>query len=134
MDELSTQARNDVLRLPAQSWSLMSRQFSLDDVLNDDDGNPLTMLGMIADRSGVQPQHEAEHEAIAEYVREALAALSPRERTVLELYYREEKTHEDIGQLIGLSHTRVWQLRRRGLTNMRRILRYRFGITKTEVA
>ncbi len=48
-----------------------------------------------------------------------LAALPPRERTILELRYRQNKTQSEIGALLGISQVQVSRLEKRTLLLLR---------------
>jgi RNA polymerase sigma factor for flagellar operon FliA len=68
-----------------------------------------------------EPMDEAvARESSADAVREALEQLPPRERQVLALYYYEELTQAQIAQVLGVTESRVSQLRSQALTRLRR--------------
>jgi RNA polymerase sigma factor for flagellar operon FliA len=52
-------------------------------------------------------------------LREAILALGARERTVLALYYYEEMRLSQIAQLLGVTESRVSQIRSRALSQLR---------------
>jgi len=52
-------------------------------------------------------------------LRDAMLALDDQERTVLALYYFEELRSREIGELLGVSESRVSQLRARALSRLR---------------
>lgn len=52
----------------------------------------------------------------------ALAQIAPRERSLLERYYLEEHTYEEIGRDLGRSITWVWQRVRQARSQLRRLL------------
>ena len=58
----------------------------------------------------------AEHR---EHLTRALAELPPRERRILALYYRDELTMAQIGAAIGVSESRVSQLRSLAVSRLR---------------
>ncbi len=47
------------------------------------------------------------------------AVLSPREFEVVEEYYRQGKTLKEIAEKVGLTHQRIDEIKRRGITNLR---------------
>lgn len=68
-----------------------------------------------------EPMDEAlVRESTAESVRAALEALPARERQVLALYYYEELTQSQIAQVLGVTESRVSQLRSQALARLRR--------------
>jgi len=52
-------------------------------------------------------------------LRDAMLELDDQERTVLALYYFEELRSREIGELLGVSESRVSQLRARALSRLR---------------
>jgi len=58
-----------------------------------------------------------------ELVRRALAGLSDRERQLLSLYYVEELTMKEVGEILGITESRVCQIHRRALELTQRRLR-----------
>ncbi|MEI8256549.1 MAG: FliA/WhiG family RNA polymerase sigma factor, partial [Deltaproteobacteria bacterium] len=70
------------------------------------------------------PEREAGNAESARSVAVALAALPPRLRQVLEMYYGQELTLRDIGTLLGVSEGRISQLVSQAVEKMRaRMLR-----------
>ncbi len=57
-----------------------------------------------------------------ERVRNAIAALPPREQTVISLYYYREATMKEIGAEIGVNESRVSQLHARAIKRLRESL------------
>lgn len=57
-----------------------------------------------------------------ELLRDALLRLAPRERTVLVLYYHEELRLREIAQVLGVTESRVAQIRSGALAKLRREL------------
>jgi RNA polymerase sigma factor for flagellar operon FliA len=62
------------------------------------------------ERGGADPQRCAERSDARERLRQAFATLSERERTIAVLLYVEELTLREIGEVIGLSESRVCQI------------------------
>ena len=70
-----------------------------------------------------EPLEGVAEEQLRAQIGEALSSLAYRERLVLELRYGltdgEDRTLEEIGQLIGVTRERVRQIESRGLTRLR---------------
>lgn len=87
----------------------------------------LSLQGL-ADTDGVE-EHIAGHEPAPEevvlhrervgYLRDAVAVLPPRLRTVVQLYFFEERAMSEIGELLGVSESRVSQMRGEALALLR---------------
>ena len=68
------------------------------------------------------PMAAAEHVASLHTLREALASLSERDRTLLRLRYEQARPFHEVGRQLGLSESRVCQLHKRILRQLRRYL------------
>jgi len=64
----------------------------------------------IPDSSAAGPEEEAGRAQSLDQLRTALGALPPRHRKVLELYYGEELTLRQIGNVLGVTEARISQL------------------------
>ncbi len=86
--------------------TLGSRLFSFDDLVQD--GEP---GGMAEDTSGQGgPLHGLEDERFQAALADAIGNLPERERLILALYYDEELNLKEIGEVLGVSESRVSQL------------------------
>ncbi len=65
------------------------------------------------------PEHLAEHHALAGRVRQALDALAPGQRRVLELAFYEDLSHAEISERTGMPLGTVKSHARRGLASLR---------------
>jgi RNA polymerase sigma factor for flagellar operon FliA len=68
------------------------------------------------------PDKAFEEREVRERVRAAIAALPPRERRVIALYYYGEATMKQIGAEIGVNESRVSQLHARAVQRLRKAL------------
>ena len=68
------------------------------------------------------PDAELEQREVQDRVRAALAALPPRERKVMGMYYFGESTMKEIGRAIGVNESRVSQLHARAVRRLREML------------
>ena len=69
-----------------------------------------------------QPDKALEKSEVRERVHAAIAALPPRERKVISLYYYGEVTMKQIGAEIGVNESRVSQLHARAIKRLRQAL------------
>jgi RNA polymerase sigma factor for flagellar operon FliA len=65
------------------------------------------------------PEHEAAKRDILRKVRAALPRLEARDLLVLSLYYNEELTYPEIGEVLKLTKSRVCQLHGRAIARLR---------------
>lgn len=85
-----------------------SRLYSFDDLLQDGEHG----AGMSEDASqhDNEPSHGLEDERFQAALADAITKLPERERLVLALYYDEELNLKEIGEVLGVSESRVSQL------------------------
>ena len=87
--------------------TLGSRLFSFDDLLQDGEQGGLQEEGGVAQ---LEPSQDLEDERFQVALAQAIAGLPERERLVLSLYYDEELNLKEIGEVLGVSESRVSQL------------------------
>ncbi|MEG1078077.1 MAG: RNA polymerase sigma factor FliA [Pseudomonas sp.] len=87
--------------------TLGSRLFSFDDLLQDGEHEGLHEDGASAQ---LEPSRDLEDERFQAALADAIANLPERERLVLALYYDEELNLKEIGEVLGVSESRVSQL------------------------
>ena len=87
--------------------TLGSRLFSFDDLLQEGDNG-----GLQEDMSSAHqgPSGELEDNRFQAALADAISGLPERERLVLSLYYDEELNLKEIGEVLGVSESRVSQL------------------------
>lgn len=96
--------------------SEVSRFVHIEDLeVNDDPCQP----DRIPDRTAVDPVELIEVREQREAIRSGLDRLSSRKRAVIRMYYFEDMSLKDIGTLLGVSESRVCQLHREALANLR---------------
>ena len=71
------------------------------------------------DPNGDSPAANAERRQIVTRVKEALGRLDQRDALILQLYYDEELTYVEIGEVLGVSTSRVCQLHGRAIARLR---------------
>ncbi|ALO46323.1 RNA polymerase sigma factor FliA [Pseudohongiella spirulinae] len=92
-----------------------SRLFSFDDLTGGgDDGNLDTLAG---EADG--PAHELQDETFREHLAQAIEGLPEREKLVLALYYDEELNLKEIGEVLGVSESRVSQIHSQAALRLR---------------
>ena len=81
--------------------------------------SPIEFLRVTAESADERLQHE---ETVAS-LREAILQLKDQQRTVLSLYYFEELNAREIADVLGISESRVSQIRSKALSQLRCIMR-----------
>lgn len=96
---------------------------SLDTVLfNGDDSQSKPLIESISSRDDC-PENKLEKKEKIHFLKIALDKLNERERLLLSLYYYEELTMKEIGEILNLSESRVSQIHSRTLLKLRRYLK-----------
>lgn len=101
----------------SESQNLM---LSLDDTYgNDSSGSSMTLLDMVEDRNSPDPQGEFEAGELRKRLAGAIAALPEREKLLIALYYHENMTLREIGEIICVSESRACQLHAQAILRLR---------------
>jgi RNA polymerase sigma factor for flagellar operon FliA len=94
----------------------------LDHPAHVEQGQNARLADTIPDPQAPEPGAQLNRDERRARVREALAALPPKERMVLLLYFYEEANLKQIGEVLHLSESRVSQIRTQALQRLRRAL------------
>ncbi|MED3660424.1 FliA/WhiG family RNA polymerase sigma factor [Ureibacillus sp. FSL K6-8385] len=98
-----------------------SNILSLNETLNDQDDNDRNTY-MIRDENARTPEQEAIHKELIEELADNIKKLSEREQLVLSLFYSEEMTLTEIGEVLNLSTSRISQIHSKALLKLRKLL------------
>ncbi|MFO7311051.1 MAG: RNA polymerase sigma factor WhiG [Bacillota bacterium] len=91
-----------------------------------DQDNPLSLGQMLEDAAAEPPGAALEAAEVERLLGEVIESLPERERLVVTLYYYEGLTLKEIGQVMGVSESRVCQLHTKALMRLRaRLMRFR---------
>ena len=97
-----------------------SKFISLEHALQDRGGESAPSFDPADDDETGDPAKAADHNASLMLLDEALHRLSARDRAILRLRYADAKPFHEIGQMMGLSESRVCQLHKRILSVLKR--------------
>ncbi len=86
-------------------------------LVNGDEEDSTALYDLLA--SSEDPFAELEEREQVRALQDAINSLSEREQTVIQLYYYDGLTFKEIGQVMGISESRVYQLHTRALARMR---------------
>jgi RNA polymerase sigma factor for flagellar operon FliA len=82
-------------------------------------GDKIALIDTIEDPEGPQPQTALDATETKEAMAEAIAGLPEREKIVVTLYYYEELTLREIGEVLGVTESRVSQLHTKAILRLR---------------
>lgn len=94
--------------------SIYDKQGSSDDSLE--------VIDTIRDEQSQTPYEAAEEKNVKQELENALKRLPERERNIMVLYYQENMTLKEIGQMLGMSESRVCQLHAQSIVKLKNIL------------
>ncbi len=92
---------------------------SLDAPCGEEDGDPLTLADGLVEPVYVDPSAQLEQREQAAYLRDALALLPDRLQAVVSGYFLEGRSSAELAEELGVTESRVSQMRSEGLALMR---------------
>jgi RNA polymerase sigma factor for flagellar operon FliA len=99
-----------------------SSVLALDDLwtfADPEGGSQISVLDMIQDPAGVDPEIEAQTSELKDRLADAIESLPERERLVIALYYYENLTLREIGEVLGVTESRISQLHTKAVLALR---------------
>jgi RNA polymerase sigma factor for flagellar operon FliA len=82
-------------------------------------GGQISVLDTIQDPNAIDPQIEAHTSEVKDRLADAIESLPERERLVIALYYYENLTLREIGEVLGVTESRVSQLHTKAVLALR---------------
>ena len=82
-------------------------------------GDQIALIDTIEDTSGPQPAQALDQTEMREALGESIAHLPEREKLVITLYYYEELTLREIGEVLGVTESRVSQLHTKAILRLK---------------
>ncbi len=82
-------------------------------------GGQISVLDTIQDPNALDPEHEANTAELKDRLADAIESLPERERLVIALYYYESLTLREIGEVLGVTESRVSQLHTKAVLALR---------------
>jgi RNA polymerase sigma factor for flagellar operon FliA len=114
--EISLEELQDTLLAIANSTIV-----ALDELwtVSDSTGDQVSLLETLADDAAEDPQALVERSSFHDRVADAIVALPEREKMVIALYYYENLTLREIGEILGVTESRVSQLHTKAVLRLR---------------
>jgi RNA polymerase sigma factor FliA len=81
-------------------------------------GDPVSLIDTIEDTQGPNPQAALAETELKEAIGEALARLPEREKLVVTLYWYEDLTLHEIGEVLSVTESRVSQLHTKAILRL----------------
>jgi RNA polymerase sigma factor for flagellar operon FliA len=82
-------------------------------------GDQIAMIDTIEDTQGPEPQSAFAQTEMREAVADAISRLPEREKLVITLYYYEDLTLREIGEVLGVTESRVSQLHTKAILRLK---------------
>ena len=83
------------------------------------EGDQISLMDTIEDESGPRPEAALDQTEMREALADAIARLPEREKLVVTLYYYEELTLREIGEVLGVTESRVSQLHTKAVLRLK---------------
>ncbi len=97
----------------------MTSVAALDSALGSSDGGTLTVVDTVVDHDAVTPDEALDRSVLRELLRDAVDRLTEREQQVVALYYFEGMTLAQVGEVLGVTESRVCQIHSKAILSMR---------------
>lgn len=92
-------------------------------IATGEEGESGSLHDVIPDPTGSDPHTELERKDAREIAKRLIGQLAEQEKSVVALYYYEELTFKEIGEVLGVSESRVCQIHTRIVATLRTRLR-----------
>jgi RNA polymerase sigma factor for flagellar operon FliA len=87
--------------------------------VSDSSGDQVSLLDTLQDPSAPDPAKVADQTDLKDRVADAIAKLPEREKLVVALYYYENLTLREIGEVLGVTESRISQLHTKAVLRLR---------------
>lgn len=105
---------------------------ALDHETSSDADEDLTLVDVLEDANSIEPSEELETRELHSYLRDAVSLLPERQRFVIVGYFLEGKTSQDLARFLGVTESRISQLRSEALRNLKLGIEAQFDDTDEE--
>jgi len=102
---------------------------ALEHEVTDDTDEDLTLVDVLRDRGAVEPLEELEARELHAYLRDAIELLPERQRLVIVGYFLEGRTSQELARFLGVTESRVSQLRSEALAMLKEGIQAQYAST-----
>ena len=107
-----------------------TNMLSLDEIIYpEDDNRQVPRIETVSDGSSQSVLGEIEKGELRSFLVVAIDRLTDQEKLVIALYYFEELTLKEIGEVMSISESRVSQIHTRAVAKLRGMVREKFALT-----
>lgn len=103
---------------------------ALDYRLGDEDED-LSLVDVLVDRTATEPSEELESREMRSYLRDAVKLLPERHRLVVVGYFLEGRTSEELANFLGVTESRISQLRSEALEMLKEGIQAQYAAAAT---
>lgn len=121
-DEIALEMGVTVARLKTIITESNNLVVSLDEGRGEEGNSSLSLLDLIEDKNSPDPSSEFEVTDLRDRLARAIDRLPEREKFLIALYYHENLTLREIGEIIKVSESRVCQLHAQAILRLRNSL------------
>ena len=87
--------------------------------VSDSSGDQISLLDTLQDPDALDPQEELHASELKDRLADAISALPEREKLVIALYYYENLTLREIGEVLGVTESRISQLHTKAVLRLK---------------
>lgn len=109
--------RNELSKLRSQLYR--SVVLALEHEADGENGEELNLLDVLPDRANLEPDEQLEGRELYAFLQDAIALLPERHRLVVVGYFLEERSSVELARFLGVTESRISQLRSDGLEMLR---------------
>ena len=129
MAEALNMTRQEIARL--QDRMFRSVVLALEHEVGDMADEELTLVDVLIDERQIEPLEELETRELHSYLRDAISLLPERHRFVVVGYFLENKTSQDLARFLGVTESRVSQLRSEALMMLKEGIEAQYSTHET---
>lgn len=100
---------------------------ALEQEIDDGGSEDLSLLDVLPDKSRLEPSEELEGRELVAYLHDAIGLLPERHQLVVVGYFLEEKTSADLARFLGVTESRISQLRSEALAMLKQGIQAQYG-------